>query len=45
MTDGADGCPGGLVYLLWPVAMGYLRIATHSAVFDHRSPWPMPRPS
>jgi len=24
-----------LVYVLWPVAMGYLRIATHSAIFDN----------
>lgn len=23
-----------LVYLLWPVAMGYLRISTHPAIFD-----------
>lgn len=25
----------GLVYLFWPVAMAYLRIATHPSVFDH----------
>lgn len=25
----------GLVYLFWPVAMAYLRIATHPAVFEH----------
>ena len=24
-----------LVYVFWPVAMGYLRIATHPRVFDH----------
>lgn len=24
----------GLVYLLWPVAMGYLRIVTHPALLD-----------
>lgn len=24
----------GLVYLFWPVVMGYLRIATHPAVFE-----------
>jgi len=24
----------GLVYLFWPVIMAYLRIATHSAIFD-----------
>lgn len=24
----------GLVYLFWPVAMAYLRIATHPSVFD-----------
>jgi toxin-antitoxin system PIN domain toxin len=28
-----------LVYLFWPTVMGYLRIATHSAVFD--APLPM----
>ncbi|MGH3814888.1 MAG: TA system VapC family ribonuclease toxin [Pseudonocardiaceae bacterium] len=25
----------GLIYLFWPVAMAYLRIATHPSVFDH----------
>lgn len=25
----------GLVYLFWPVAMAYLRIATHPSVFEH----------
>lgn len=25
----------GLVYLFWPVAMAYLRIATHPSIFDH----------
>lgn len=25
----------GLVYLFWPVAMAYLRIATHPGVFEH----------
>jgi toxin-antitoxin system PIN domain toxin len=24
-----------LVYLFWPVAMAYLRIATHPSIFDH----------
>jgi toxin-antitoxin system PIN domain toxin len=24
-----------LVYVFWPVAMAYLRIATHPAIFDH----------
>lgn len=27
-----------LVYLLWPVIMGYLRIVTHPAVFDEPLP-------
>lgn len=25
----------GLVYLFWPVAMAYLRIATHPSVFEN----------
>lgn len=34
--DLLDTLAGGaeLVYLLWPVALGYLRIATHPSVFD-----------
>jgi toxin-antitoxin system PIN domain toxin len=26
---------GELLYLFWPTAMGYLRLATHPAIFDH----------
>lgn len=30
-------CFGGteIIYLAWPTLMGYLRIATHSAIFSH----------
>jgi uncharacterized protein len=31
-----EGCAAGdeIVYLAWPTIMGYLRIATHSAIFE-----------
>lgn len=34
LVDGLARGPD-LLYLFWPVLMGYLRIATHPAIFDH----------